>query len=151
MKKVNTTVFQTELVIEKYPTTLPVTAITSSLKASQFLRLVWDTKSIEIRESFYAMFLGGENKVIGYALIGIGTSSRCLVDLKTIFTHGLRCGAKGIIIAHNHPGGVAKPSFSDKDLTTKACDVSKLLDMPIIEHIILTHDDYYSFADDGLI
>ena len=68
-----------------------------------------------------------------------------------IFGCALKAAASGIILAHNHPSGCLHPSQADIDLTKKLKDGGRLLDIQILDHIIMTSEAYYSFADEGLL
>lgn len=71
--------------------------------------------------------------------------------LKKIFQVALKSNASSIILAHNHPSGNLQPSEADIKLTRKIKDAGTNLDLPVIDHIILTSESYYSFADEGLL
>jgi DNA repair protein RadC len=102
-------------------------------------------------EEFWVMLLNRANKVIDIKLIGRGGVSSTVVDSKVIFSFALESLASGIILAHNHPSGNLKPSNSDIRLTKKLVDAGKILEVPILDHIIVGDNDYFSFADEGLI
>ena len=102
-------------------------------------------------EEFWIMLLNRANKVIDIKLIGRGGVSSTVVDSKVIFSFALESLASGIILAHNHPSGNLKPSNSDIRLTKKLVDAGKILEVPILDHIIVGDNDYFSFADEGLI
>lgn len=69
--------------------------------------------------------------------------------MKLIFIAAIKSNASGIILAHNHPSGNLNPSESDKALTTRAKNSGKILEIQVLDHIIITTDGYYSFADQG--
>ena len=102
-------------------------------------------------EEFWVMLLNRANKVIDIKLIGRGGVSSTVVDSKVIFSFALESLASGIILAHNHPSGNLKPSNSDIRLTKKLVDAGKILEVPILDHIIVGDNDYFSFADEGMI
>ena len=102
-------------------------------------------------EEFWVMLLNRANKVIDIKLIGRGGVSSTVVDSKVIFSFALESLASGIILAHNHPSGNLKPSNSDIRLTKKLVDAGKIMEVPILDHIIVGDNDYFSFADEGLI
>ena len=77
--------------------------------------------------------------------------SGTVADPKLIFAAALKACASSIILAHNHPSGNLKPSQSDIDLTRKLKDGGKLLEIQMLDHIIVTTEGYYSFADEGLV
>ncbi|MBD3907313.1 JAB domain-containing protein, partial [Chryseobacterium muglaense] len=77
--------------------------------------------------------------------------SSTLVDVRIILQAALLCNASGIIISHNHPSGNLKPSSCDIKMTTQIKEAAKLMSMTLLDHVIMTSDSHYSFADDGMI
>lgn len=71
--------------------------------------------------------------------------------MRVIFVSALKCNASSVILVHNHPSGNLKPSQADIELTRKLKAAGQFLDLPVIEHIILTKDGYLSFADEGMM
>jgi len=102
-------------------------------------------------EEFWIVLLNRANKVIDTKLVGRGGVSSTVVDSKVIFSFALESLASGIILAHNHPSGNLKPSNSDIRLTKKIVDAGKIMEVPVLDHIIVGDNDYFSFADEGLI
>ena len=102
-------------------------------------------------EEFWVMLLNRANKVIDTKLVGRGGVSSTVVDSKVIFSFALESLASAIILAHNHPSGNLKPSNSDIRLTKKIVDAGKIMEVPVLDHIIVGDNDYFSFADEGLI
>ena len=102
-------------------------------------------------EEFWLMLLNRANKVIDTKLVGRGGVSSTVVDSKVIFSFALESLASAIILAHNHPSGNLKPSNSDIRLTKKIVDAGKIMEVPVLDHIIVGDNDYFSFADEGLI
>jgi DNA repair proteins len=74
-----------------------------------------------------------------------------VADPRVIIKHALENNATSIILAHNHPSGILKPSKNDIEVTAKIKNAATLLDISIIDHIIVSNEGYFSFADDGLI
>ncbi len=102
-------------------------------------------------EEFWILLLNRGLKVIGEKLVGEGGVSGVTVDAKRIFKIAIDEGATSIALAHNHPSGNIKPSTEDINLTEKLIKAGKLLDIIVIDHIIVTQNNYYSFADEGAI
>lgn len=100
-------------------------------------------------EEFWVLLLNRGLKVIGEKLISDGNVSNIGVDAKKIFKTAIDEGAVSIALAHNHPSGSAKPSDEDIKLTDKLTKAGSLLDIQVIDHIIVTENTYYSFADNG--
>ena len=102
-------------------------------------------------EEFWIVLLNRANKVIDTKLVSRGGVSSTVVDSKVIFNYALESLASAIILAHNHPSGNLKPSNSDIRLTKKIVDAGKIMEVPVLDHIIVGDNDYFSFADEGLI
>ncbi len=88
---------------------------------------------------------------MGWSRISIGGQAGTVVDPKVIFQIALKANASNIILAHNHPSGNTKPSDNDLRLTTKMENAGKFLDLPILDHIIITSEEHLSFADEGYL
>ena len=102
-------------------------------------------------EEFWVLFLNRANKVTATECISSGGIAGTVADAKIIFKKAITQLASGIIAAHNHPSGNLTPSQADINLTRKLCDTGKLLDIPLLDHLIITSASYYSFADEGMI
>lgn len=102
-------------------------------------------------EQFFTLFLNRKNVVIGMEQISKGGISSTVVDGKIVFRKALEVKCTAMIIAHNHPSGSVYPSESDKVLTRSLIKFGKMIDLPILDHLIITDNDYFSFADAGLI
>ena len=74
-----------------------------------------------------------------------------MVDVRVIFQVALKANATSIMIAHNHPSGNLQVSDADRKITRQIKEAGALLDIPLLDHIILTSDGYLSFADDGYL
>lgn len=126
--------------------------ISSSKDAHAIFSKLFNKDTIELLESFYLLLLNKANAVLGYRHISSGGLSGTVVDVRHIFAIALKANAAGIIMGHNHPSGNLQPSQADIDLTRKTRDAGKILDVPLLDHIILSPDEtYYSFADEGTI
>jgi DNA repair protein RadC len=102
-------------------------------------------------EEFWLILLNRANKVVKKQNISQGGISGTVADPKLIFNHALNQLASGIILVHNHPSGNTKPSEADKRLTRQLADAGKLLEIAVLDHIIFTDNDYFSFADESLL
>lgn len=125
--------------------------VTSSKDAYEIFYENWNLGKMQLCEQFYIMLLNRNNKVIGISEISTGGVAGTVVDPKLIFATALKANASQLIIAHNHPSGNLSPSQQDISITKKLTDCGKILDIPVLDHIILTNEHYYSFGDDGLI
>ncbi len=102
-------------------------------------------------EEFYVILLNRANEIIGKSQISKGGLSGTIADGKVIFSKALESKASALILAHNHPSGQLKPSEEDKKLTKSYIAFGKYIDLHILDHLIIADDNYYSFADDGLM
>ncbi len=130
------------------PSDLP--KVSSSQDAYDILRSRW-TDDIQYRESFAILLLNRANKCLGITFISKGGLSGTIADPKMVFQAGLKANASSIILSHNHPSGNTQASQNDIELTRKLSELGKLMEMPVLDHLILTDDTYFSFADEGLI
>ena len=124
--------------------------IISSDSAYKTLKPYFD-EDMEYKELFYVIYLNRANKVLGVHRVSEGGCSGTVADGKIMFQGALLANAQGMILAHNHPSGNLKPSQQDLDLTEKMVKFGKFIDLPVLDHIILTEENYYSFADNGKI
>jgi DNA repair protein RadC len=102
-------------------------------------------------EQFWMLLLNRGNRLMRKIPISEGGISGTVVDPKKIFNIVLEAHASSIIIGHNHPSGNLEPSEADTRLTKKIRDAGNLLDVALLDHIIVSDDGYYSFADQGSI
>ena len=123
--------------------------VKSSDDLIQAFRDSYEDGEIEYREHFKCAYMNHANKIIGIQEIGIGSAEMVVTDLKAIFTGALLCRASTIAVCHNHPSGTLRPSAQDDNLTRKIKEAAKFLDFRFLDHIILTEDSYYSYADNG--
>lgn len=101
-------------------------------------------------EEFYIVILNRANKVKSIELISKGGISGTIVDGKIVFKKALEQTASAIILCHNHPSGNLTPSRADLELTKKMKSFGNMIDLPVLDHLIITDDGYYSFADEGV-
>ena len=126
-------------------------SITTSQDARNLFRQYWDEATLKLAETFKIMLLNRSNCCIGLATISIGGVSSTIVDPKLIFALALTSLSSAIILCHNHPSGKTKPSEADKALTNKLKNAGEFLDIKVLDHIILTSESYFSFAEEGLL
>jgi len=129
---------------------LPI--ITSSDEMYKVLRICFNNYKINWIEEVIMVCLSKSNRVIGFFKVSSGGVAESIVDPKVIFTTALNCaGTCAIILAHNHPSGNLKPSENDIQITNKIKEIGKIVDIKLLDHIIVTDEDYFSFIDNGLI
>lgn len=102
-------------------------------------------------EEFWILLLNKANKMIGKYDISKGGVSGTVADSRVIFKLAVENLATSIILCHNHPSGNLTPSEADIKLTKKLKDSGNLMDIPILDHIIVSDGGYYSFADEGIL
>lgn len=125
--------------------------IESSKDAYNVLMKSWDENKIEFVEQFKVLFMNKANKVLGIYEVSTGGISGTVADPRVIFAAALKANCTGIVISHNHPSGNLKPSRQDEALTQKIKQAGELLDIKLLDHVIVTNESYYSFADEGLL
>ena len=106
--------------------------------------------SLDYREYFYILCLNRNNKVLGYCQISAGGLTGTMADVRMIMQTALKSNSCSVILSHSHPSGNLVPSEADKDLTKKIREAGKVLDIAVLDHLIITSESYFSFADEGL-
>lgn len=102
-------------------------------------------------EVLFAIFLNAKNEVLATKELGEGTVSQAAAFPRKIVEEALKQKATSIILAHNHPGGIAEPSEHDENITTEIQKVLALVEISLQDHIILANNEYYSFKRNNLI
>jgi len=125
---------------------LEKTVIKTSSDIAQYLRATITDFSYEV---FAVLFLNKANKINHFEIISRGGLTGTVADPRIILKIALEQEATSIILCHNHPSGNLNPSIQDKQLTQKIKDGGKLLEIVVMDHLIISKDGYYSFADEG--
>jgi DNA repair protein RadC len=102
-------------------------------------------------EEFWLLMLSRSNSLIRKELISRGGIAGTVVDIKIIFKAAVTHYASSIIICHNHPSGNLKPSEADIKITNAIKAAGKIMDIPLLDHLIITEESFYSFADEGML
>ena len=102
-------------------------------------------------EEFWILLLNRGLQVMGRKLVSKGGINSTIVDVKLVFKEAVEGSASCLILCHNHPSGNCFPSNEDLKITKKLQEGAKLLDIQILDHVIVAGDDYYSFADEGIL
>ncbi len=102
-------------------------------------------------EEFWILLLNRANKITSRHLVSKGGQAGTIADPKIIFNIALENHAASVILAHNHPSGNLKPSNADLELTQKLRSAGQFLDIPVLDHLIITDQGFLSFADEGII
>ena len=125
--------------------------IYSSEDAYEVLLSTYREGTICYKEYFKVLFLNQAKQVLGYTLISEGGITDTTVDVRVILQAALLTNSVAIILAHNHPSGNLKPSRQDMDITKQVRDAAQFMRIKILDHIILSDTEYYSFADEGML
>lgn len=120
--------------------------IRSSKDIAAFLRTNFKDYHYEI---FAVAFLNRSNKIVHFEIISKGGITGTVADPRIILKKALEKNATALVLCHNHPSGNLQPSMNDEILTKKIIAAATLLDIQVIDHIIVSDDGYYSFADEG--
>ena len=102
-------------------------------------------------EEFWVVYLNNSNKIIFKAQLSKGGITGTIVDVRLVFKIALEQNAVAIVLAHNHPSGKLQASEADIQVTKKIKNAGLQLDIPVLDHIILTEHGYFSFADEGIL
>ena len=102
-------------------------------------------------EEFWILYLNNSNKIIKKNQLSKGGITGTLVDVRLVLKTALEYGATSLILCHNHPSGALKPSQADKDITQKLKKGAQSLDIKVLDHLIITEQSYFSFADEGVL
>nr|WP_315157190.1 DNA repair protein RadC [uncultured Flavobacterium sp.] len=102
-------------------------------------------------EEFWGVYLNNSNKIIFKAQLSKGGITGTIVDVRLVFKIALEQNAVAIVLAHNHPSGKLQASEADIQVTKKIKNAGLQLDIPVLDHLIVTEHGYFSFADEGIL
>lgn len=125
--------------------------VNSSKDIYNILRQVWDENKIDMLEEFKVIFLNRANRVTGVYDASSGGITGTVADPRLILAAAIKSLSVSIVLSHNHPSGNLKPSRADEELTLKIKEAASYHDIKVLDHIIISSEGYYSFADEGLI
>lgn len=103
------------------------------------------------KEHFFSLHLNAKNQLIREVLVSIGSLSTSVVHPREVFAPAVRDSTAALIFLHNHPSGDPAPSREDRECTRRLIHAGQILGIRVLDHIVLGYDDYYSFADAGLL
>ncbi|MBI2272625.1 MAG: JAB domain-containing protein [Chitinophagaceae bacterium] len=124
------------------------TRVTRSEDIADFLRATLEHRQKEV---FAVVFLNRNNTITHLEIISEGGLTGTVADPRVILKKALEHNATGIILCHNHPSGNRRPSKADEAITQKIKQAASLLDMMVMDHIIVSNEGYFSFADEGML
>lgn len=104
-----------------------------------------------VREHFVALLLDARTQVVGYYVVATGTASSCPVGAREVYQAAVVAGAHALVLGHNHPSGDFSPSAEDHQVTRRLQAAGELLGIPVLDHLILGADSFYSFHEHGEI
>ncbi|RTE52862.1 DNA repair protein RadC [Arenibacter aquaticus] len=125
-----------------------ITKISSSKNVFELLQPIMGELP---HEEFWIVFLNNSNSVLQAGQLSKGGITGTLVDVRLVLKQALELGAVGLILAHNHPSGTLRPSEADKQITQKLKLASLALDIKVLDHLIITQKEYFSFADENIL
>ena len=103
------------------------------------------------KEHFWVIALNNANKILSIELVSTGSTSNVIVRPMEVLSIPLQKRATGVILVHNHPSGRLEPSEEDKELTDCLIQACRLMNTPVLDHVIITENSYYSFKSSGLL
>ena len=122
--------------------------ISSSADVAAYLQTLFKDYQHEV---FAVLFLNRSNKINHFQIISEGGITGTVADPRIILKRALEENAVSLILCHNHPSGSLKPSRSDEELTQKIKEASRFFDIKVLDHLIVSEDGYFSFADEGIL
>ena len=117
----------------------------------ELLKLTWNENKIEFVEQFKVILLNKAQRVLGIYEMSSGGVDGTVADPRLVFIAALKANACNVVLSHNHPSGNLTPSKADEELTNKIKQAGQLLSIKVLDHIIITNEWYFSFADNGYI
>jgi DNA repair protein RadC len=103
------------------------------------------------REHFFSLQLNSKNQLLREVLVSIGSLSSSVVHPREVFAPAVRDSTAAVIFLHNHPSGDPAPSREDRECTHRLCHAGRILGIRVLDHVVIGFDDYFSFADAGLL
>ena len=125
--------------------------IKTSSDCYEVFKHYWDEGKIDLLEEFKVIFLNRANRVLQLYTVSSGGITGTVADPRLILAAALKLGACSMVLAHNHPSGSMKPSKADEDLTQKIKYAAQFHDIKVLDHIIISSEGFFSFADEGLL
>lgn len=123
-----------------------IDAVLSPDQAAGFMRRILPDN---VREHFLALFLDGRNQVVSYFVAATGTANSCPVGAREVFQAAVIAGAISLVVGHNHPSGQTVASPEDKETTRRLREAGALLGIPVLDHLIIGAERFFSFRESG--
>lgn len=125
--------------------------INSSKDIYEIMHQLWDANKMDMLEEFKVLLLNRANRVMGIYEVSSGGMTGTVADPRLILAAAIKSLSVSVVLCHNHPSGNLTPSRADEQLTRKIKEAAAYHDITVLDHIILTSEAYYSFADEGLL
>lgn len=125
--------------------------VQTSLDAYNLLINNHDDDTIDYKETFKVLYLNQASQVVGCFTLSQGGITSTCVDVRNILQGALLTNAVAMVLAHNHPSGNTRPSREDDKITNQVSKAGELLNIKVLDHIIFTREDFYSYGDEGRI
>lgn len=125
--------------------------IDSPQKAFEYFVGSWEKNTIELNECFKILLLNNQRQTLGMVTHSRGGLVGTIVDIRQLYAAILLANAPAFIICHNHPSGIMRPSSADIELTEKIKKGAELLDLKLLDHLIISETEYFSFTEGGIM
>ncbi|QSB27681.1 RadC family protein [Flavobacterium sp. CLA17] len=125
--------------------------LTNCKQTFEFILSQWNINTIEFQEECKVILLNRVNCVLGIYNLSKGGSSGTVVDVRIVLGIALKCNASGIILVHNHPSGNLNPSEADRKITRRLKDSCDLLEITLLDHVVISKTNFFSFTQEGLL
>lgn len=141
-----------EAVVELYIRLKAKKEVTPQIASSKdvYRQMVGLMANLSVEEC-WCVFLNQGSRVIKKQRISKGGLTSTMVDVRVVMKEALLCGAAALALVHNHPSGSTRPSREDDNLTRQVCQSCELMNIRMVDHLIVTDSDFYSYADEGRI
>lgn len=123
----------------------------AQIQDAEDIQKLLDHLRYEKKEHFVTVLLDTQNVVLKVETVHIGTLNSSIVGPREIFREAIREGASSMIVAHNHPSGEVAPSREDIELTKRLVEIGKMLDIPVLDHVILGERKFFSMRTEGFM
>ena len=148
MKEYKTNLCEYKLICKEVETPYKRIKITDPKDVADYVR-PFISETLMAFETFMIIGLNKANNTIGWGIVSQGGLSNVLVDMRILMKMALDMCCNSIILCHNHPAGTLQPSAEDRMLTKRVVSACELVDLRLLDHVIITREDYYSFANHG--
>lgn len=140
--------FIREVRVSYQPMTEPAFKVTRPEDVAQFVRKILLDNS---REHLVALYLDGAHRITSYSIVAIGTADQAQAHPREIFQRAIGAGAVALVLAHNHPSDNTQPSPEDRAVTRRIKEAGELLCIRLLDHVIVTNTEHYSWSENGML